>query len=607
MPSLERYLSSTTATNPTFSADGRYLVFISNITGVPQLWRVEIADQILWPEQLTFGEDRVMYAACSPVDNRIVFGRDAGGNENMQLFLLDPDTGEEYPLTAGHKDAMHLPGAWSADGRQITFAANRWRKGLFDIYVQAIDSDDEAEMIWHSESPGFPYFSQFTPDGGRVAFSRVNSTFNHDLVEVEVSSGIFRVFADFEHDIRYGGLAYSKDGTMLYVLTDEDSDFLYLAQINRETDEMTVLAAPEWDVELLCLSPDGRLLAYVVNVEGSSELYLYDLETMTSHRALGVEGVISALAFRPDCSGLAYVQNVATRNNSIYLWDLQQPAATAAIRPLTRAAHGGIPLESFVAPELIHYPTFDTEADGTPRQIPAWLYRPPGKTADIPVIVYVHGGPASQFRPEFFDWMQYFVHNGYAILAPNVRGSTGYGRRYTAMDDVEKRMDSVKDLAYAAQWIKAQPEFDGARIVVYGRSYGGFMVLSALTTYPDLWVAGVEFVGISNWVTFLENTSGYRRAHREAEYGSVIRDRALLMQMSPIHHVDNIRVPLLIFHGANDPRVPLSETQQMVKAIKTPVEFVVFDDEGHQFVKRKTHLVVYPTVLRFLEKYVNPS
>lgn len=222
-------------------------------------------------------------------------------------------------------------------------------------------------------------------------------------------------------------------------------------------------------------------------------------------------------------------------------------------------------------------------------------------------MVLVHGGPEGQTTAYFHFLIQFLVNNGYAVLAPNVRGSTGYGKAYSHLDDVEKRMDSVADLAQAAQWLRQQPEIDGERLVVYGGSYGGFMVLSALTTYPDLWAAGVCLVGISNFVTFLENTSGYRRAHREAEYGSLERDREFLERIAPINHIDKLTAPLMVIHGANDPRVPLSEAEQMVAALRArgvPVEFLVFDDEGHGLVKLKNKLVAYPAVIAFLEKYV---
>jgi dipeptidyl aminopeptidase/acylaminoacyl peptidase len=256
-----------------------------------------------------------------------------------------------------------------------------------------------------------------------------------------------------------------------------------------------------------------------------------------------------------------------------------------------------------VSPELVRYPTFDKEG-AEERRIPAWFFKPRGAgEGPMPAVVIVHGGPESQFRP-YFNWFaQYLLSQGYAVLAPNVRGSTGYGKAYGHLDDVRKRMDSVADLAYGAKWLAAQAAIDSDRLVVYGGSYGGFMVLSSLTTYPEIWAAGVDIVGISNFVTFLENTSEYRRAHREAEYGSLANDRDFLQEISPLSHVDRIEAPLLVIHGTNDPRVPVSEARQLVSALEergVPTELLVFEDEGHGLVKLKNKQVAYPAIVRFL-------
>ncbi len=315
--------------------------------------------------------------------------------------------------------------------------------------------------------------------------------------------------------------------------------------------------------------------------------------------APGVAGMFDGhLDFSAGSDQIAFSYTSASHTSDIYVWDLEQDK----VHQVTRSSHGGIPLDAFIAPRLIHYPTFDQ------REIPAWFYTPEAqRNTPLPVVVMVHGGPEAQFRPYFHFLAQYFVHQGYAVLAPNVRGSTGYGKAFSHLDDVEKRMDSVADLSFAATWLKAQPEIDGDRIAVYGGSYGGFMVLSALTTYPDLWAAGVNIVGISNLVTFLENTSEYRRSHRESEYGSLAHDRDFLESIAPINHIDKIQAPLFVIHGANDPRVPLSEAEQLVTALQernNPVEFLVFDDEGHGIAKLKNKLVAYPAVVEFLGKYL---
>jgi dipeptidyl aminopeptidase/acylaminoacyl peptidase len=295
---------------------------------------------------------------------------------------------------------------------------------------------------------------------------------------------------------------------------------------------------------------------------------------------------------------VAFSFTSATRTSNIYTWNL----TTDQVHEIMCSSHGGIPEETFVSPELIHYPTFDEH------KIPAWFYKPQIEgSRPWPVIVYVHGGPESQFKPYFNFLIQYFLAHGYAVLAPNVRGSTGYGKAFSHLDDVKKRMDSVADLAYAAYWLKEQPQIDGGKMIVYGGSYGGFMVLAAMTHYPDLWTAGVNLVGISNLATFLENTSLYRRAHREAEYGSLEKDRGFLESIAPINHLDKVQAPLMVIHGANDPRVPLSEAEQLVESLKArgvPVEFLVLEDEGHGIVKYKNKEVVYPAIVTFLEKHL---
>jgi dipeptidyl aminopeptidase/acylaminoacyl peptidase len=390
--------------------------------------------------------------------------------------------------------------------------------------------------------------------------------------------------------------------------TDFGADYLYIARLDLASGELETLAAPDWDCEAMCLSRDGGMLAYAVNLDGARRLYLLDLGTGAMREApptAHASGLLAdgRLVFAPEGSRLAFAFTTATSTADIYAWDLGSDAVWA----VTRSSHGGIPRDAFAAPQLLHYPTFDRDDDGDVRQIPAWFYKPEQGEPPYPVVAMVHGGPESQYSPGFHPVIQYLLASGYAVLAPNVRGSTGYGKAYSHLDDVEKRMDSVADLAYAARWLRDQPDVDGERIAVYGGSYGGFMVLSALTAYPDLWRAGVDIVGISNLATFLENTSEYRRAHREAEYGSLVRDRAFLESIAPINHIDQVRAPLMVIHGANDPRVPLSEAEQLVEALETrgiPVEFLVFGDEGHGLVKLKNKLVAYPAIVAFLEKYV---
>ncbi|MBN1874366.1 MAG: S9 family peptidase [Anaerolineae bacterium] len=621
MYTIAQYLNVRRAYSPSFSSDGRKLAFLMDVTGVPQVWQVAVPpvlSEVLWPDQLTFGNERVSQPVFSPApgDTRLIYSCDIGGSEKMQLFLLSLDEGTVVNLTAGYEDAMHIFGEWSANGSHILFAANRRDPRIFDLYCQPVSSSvpGEAVLVWQNDRPGYLYNQSFSPDGQHAVVTRMASSFNHDLLEIDLKTGAARALLATAAWVRFPSIQYAPDGSSLFINTDLESDFLYIARLDLETGLLETLSAPaSWDCEGMKLSPDGRLLAYTINVEGAHQLQIYDVATATVRTAPGlgeVPGMVMGdIAFSSVDRRVAFAFTSATRTTDVYVWDL----VCDQVLPVTRASHAGIPTTTFVAPALVRYPTFDTDESGAPRQIPAWFYRPVPIVADpptalpLPVIVMVHGGPEGQFRAYFHALIQYFVRHGYAVLAPNVRGSTGYGKTYSHLDDVEKRMDSVADLAHAVYWLRNQPGVDGERIVVFGGSYGGFMVLAALTAYPDLWAAGVDVVGISNLVTFLENTSDYRRAHREAEYGSLARDREFLESIAPINHVDNICVPLMVIHGANDPRVPLSEAEQLVAVLKqrdVPVEFLVFDDEGHGIVKLKNKLVAYPAIIAFLEKYV---
>jgi dipeptidyl aminopeptidase/acylaminoacyl peptidase len=611
--SIDRYINCRAAYFPTLSADGRCLAFISDITGRAQVWSIDLDDlkhAIPWPRQLTFAPDQVMYAQFSPEPDRkrLLYTHDIGGSENAQLFMLNLDEAKETCLSEGFGEAMHIPGEWSVDGKQLLFTANRRDKSQFDLYRLNPDGG-ETEMIWQHQEAGFLYGMIWSPNGERVALIRAAQSAKHDLFEVNLETGIVRQLNPVDHPARFATISYSRDGRYLFAHTDLDSDFLHVAKLDLATGSWEKLVHPNWDIELFAHSANGRYLAYVINQDGDSRLEVIDLATGTARPAPEPKtrpGTIGwfdhLLAFSPDSRFLAFSYASATRTSDVYLWDLDLHKDNLTL--CTSSSHGGIPLSSFVAPALIHYPTFDG------RQIPAWFYMPLGKdTGTAPVVVMVHGGPESQYRPYFNFLAHYLVHQGYAVLAPNVRGSTGYGNAYSHLDDVEKRMDSVADLAYAAHWLRSQPRIDAHRIAIYGGSYGGFMVLSALTTYPELWAAGVNIVGISNFVTFLENTSSYRRAHRESEYGSLAHHRDFLETISPLNQAQKISVPLMVIHGANDPRVPLSEAEQLVDVLSkrdVTAEFLVFEDEGHGIAKLKNKLVAYTAVGNFLNRVLRP-
>ena len=623
--SIEQFLNIRSATGPSFSPDGRTVAFLSNTTGVMQLWQVPVEGG--WPTLLTFTNESVRGGWYCPTHYEIVFSMDTGGNERTQLYrLAGIDGGMNHTLGDGwtaadltqEPKAIHTFGGWSHDGQSIAFSANREKPDRFDIYVQKIG--EKGKLI--TQGPG-GYFAPvgWSPDDRFLLVNRMESNFNQDIYVADVASGKTLHITPHQGQAQYHSPHWSGDGKLVYcVSTHGGRDLAGLLEIDLNAGKFNFLETPPNEVEALAVSHRGRWLAWLVNVDGKSELRLRDMQSGTTHDFAGMPlGVVSQLDFAPDETRLSFVFDGPRNNPDIWVADLVENRKAA---PVTSSSRAGIPFSSFVEPELIRYKSFDG------LQIPAWFYAPSpaslafnasekgteakgeDKKSDNrlpPVIVYPHGGPESQTRPNFNALFQYFLQRGYGILAPNVRGSTGFGTKYMNLDNTVKRMDSVKDLAHAVHWLRDNKQADPKRIAVYGGSYGGFMVLAAVTNYPDLFAAGIDIVGIANFVTFLENTGAYRRAHREAEYGNLREHKKFLEEISPINHVDKIQCPMMVIHGANDPRVPIGEAEQIVAALKKrniPVEYLRYEDEGHGLAKLKNRLDAYPKMVAFLDKYL---
>jgi dipeptidyl aminopeptidase/acylaminoacyl peptidase len=629
--SIDRYLNIRAANGPSFSPDGRFVSFLTNITGIAQLWQVPVESG--WPTQLTFTNESVRGGHYNPRRHEIIYSMDVGGNERTQLYRLHGIGGDtDHGLGNGWVDedvtrepkAIHTFGGWSHDGEQIAFSANREDPSRFDIYIQKVplsggrEPPEPARLL--QKGPGGYYLAfGWSPDDRRLLAHKMESNFNQDLYAIEVAgaahgvSGSSQVkhLTPHQGDAQYHSPSWSADGKSIYCAsTAGGRDIADLAQIDVATGKLSyIMKESAHEVERVLASPKGRWLAWILNIEGRSILHLLDLKNnqQVSLPELPL-GVIAEMDFSQDDSKLALVFDGPRYNMDVWILDL----TTFKHRQLTHSSRAGIPFSQFVEPELIHYKSFDG------RMIPAWFYRPAspsplGGEGRVrgnelpPVILYPHGGPESQTRPNFVSIFQYFVERGYAILAPNVRGSTGYGTAYMNLDNTVKRMDSVADLAHAAYWLRDQKQGDPKRLAVYGGSYGGFMVLAAVTHYPELWAAGIDVVGIANFVTFMEKTGAYRRAHREAEYGNLREHREFFEKISPIHHVDKIKCPMMVIHGANDPRVPVEEAEQIVAALKKrniAVEYLRYEDEGHGLVKLKNRLDAYPKMAAFLDKYL---
>ncbi len=599
MYDIERYLNVRSAFGATFAPDDT-LAFRMDTTGTPQVW--SLSEPGAWPRQRTFHDERVTFASFSPERQELAFGMDEGGDERQQLYRLDPD-GTVANLTA--TDAKHRWGGWSHDGDRFTFASNRRDEAVFDIYVQGRDErGEDAELIHQGE--GWLSVGGWSPDDDRLLLHEAHSSFDHDVYVLDVASGERTHITGHdgrEDGVRYSSLSWGPDGDCVYCCTDLDADTQYLARLDAETGAVeTVAEGGEWNVDGVALDDETGRLVYSRNVDGYTELTVGELADTTSLEPFPdpeiPAGVAGGVSFDDDADRFAVSVTADTENTNVYVADVE----TGAAERWTRAATAGIPPETFVASALVRYETFDG------RDIPAFYATPDETEADgTPVVVDVHGGPESQRRPSFSAVTQYFLAHGYAVFEPNVRGSTGYGREYTHLDDVEKRMDAVADLEAAVEWLADRPEVDADRIVAKGGSYGGFMVLAALTEYPELWAAGVDSVGIANFVTFLENTGPWRRELREVEYGSLAEDRELLEDISPVNNIERIRAPLFVLHGANDPRVPVGEAEQIAEeAAKqgVPVRTLIFEDEGHGISKLENRIEAYREIVDFLDEHV---
>jgi dipeptidyl aminopeptidase/acylaminoacyl peptidase len=625
---IQQYLNIKSAGSPTLSPDAKQMAYLTNVTGTSQVWLIDLPNGT--PKQLTNYEDNVSFVRWLPDGSGIIFGKAISGDENTQFFWMKPDGSGVRSLTDEPK-VRHNFGDISADGKTIYYASNKRNRNYFDIYRMDIASGKE-ELIYQQN--GNNDFAAVNDNGSKIIVSRDGTelSLDNNLYLYDVRSKKETLLTPHSGASQFGDVHFTADG--IVYTTEDNREFAGLAQMRKKNAsgddwsdanrEVRILDDQKWDVSGVEMTDYPSVVAYTVNRDGFSELYLRKVETggkplITTVAAkaetvkLPAQGIVGGLTLSKDQSKLAFTFNSAKYNSDIWVYDL----ASKKLTEVTKSDRAGIPQTSFIEPKLIKYKTFDG------REIPAWYYTPrytavtvPGKSAPgtmsiqrvpLRVIVSVHGGPEGQERPGFSALYQYYLSRGYAILATNVRGSTGYGKTYTHLDDVRKREDSVKDLAYAVEWLKTQGRADPKRIAVMGGSYGGYMTLAAITLYPDLWAAAVDTVGIANWESFLKNTSGYRRRQREVEYGMLDKDIDFLRSISPIAKVDRIKAPLFVIAGRNDPRVPYTEAEQMVGALRkrgAVVEYKLYADEGHGVAKLKNRLELYPLVADFLDKYM---
>ena len=608
-PEFARYLNIRSAIAPVLAPEGGRVAFLTDVTGTFQVWSVGTRGEgdARWPRQLTFMSEKVWELYGTSAAPHLIAVSDVGGNERYQFHLIsnfgvDGEGHETHAVRTltTNADAIHTFGAWSDNGREIVYTSNA-RNGVdFDLYRMELDTVT-ATLI--HEARGLRSAVAWSPDGRIVLSAEEVATLEVDLFALDLATGTEHRITAGHKPARYWAFAWTVRG--LYLLTDATHDRGALCRMDPDGGSLTPLFSADdepghGELELFAVAHDGRTAAFTINVQGYSHLYLLDLLSGRRQRVDDLpDGVISSVRFNARGTFLVFALQTPVATSDV--WSVRVLDAT--MRKLTFSNRAGLDVTTFSKPALVQFPSFDG------RQIPAFVYTPQGDApaGGFPCVLYVHGGPASQLRPELFVTFQYFLSQGFAILAPNVRGSTGYGRAWVALDDVELRMDSVADLKAAVDWLHTQPAINGDRIAIYGRSYGGFMTLAALTEYPEAFAAGIDVVGIANWVTFLERTGPWRRAHREREYGSLATDRDFLERISPIHKAEAIRAPLLVLAGDNDPRVPISESEQVVERVRAnggTVKFVRYADEGHIFSKLANRIDSFTQMADFLNHYL---
>jgi dipeptidyl aminopeptidase/acylaminoacyl peptidase len=440
------------------------------------------------------------------------------------------------------------------------------------------------------------YGIDWSPNGKDILMWRMHAPFNQDLFLLGTRGSDIRCLTEHKGDASFTQASFGPDGHQIYLVTDMGREFAAPAILELEDPMPHVMMDAKWDIEGLALSDDGKRLAFTRNVDGLSRLTIWEPPGPQADIRLPA-GVISGLKWSHGGEMLAFAFSGAKHNLDIWSHDLRD----GSTRRVTRSSTSGLDLGIPPSPKLVRYPSFDGLS------VPSFLYRGSGSHRLPRAVVYIHGGPESQFRPGFNPLVQFFVSMGLTVIAPNVRGSTGYGRTYTHLDDVRLRMNSVADIERLVAHLKKSGEID-AKAAVIGGSYGGFMVLACMYRYPKLWAAGVDIVGISNFVTFLENTGPWRRKLRAIEYGDPVRDRDFLERISPLNNATKIVAPLLMIHGTNDPRVPFKETKQIERELKRlgrKAEVLVFRDEGHGLVKLKNRIKGYTAAAEFLLEHLS--
>jgi len=596
-----RYLEFRAAGFSSWHPTKREMLISTRFGDTPQLHQVKIPGGAR--RQLTFTLEPVGGGIWQPKQGRyIVFAQDAGGGEFYQYYRLDPDTGRITLLTDGK--SRNGSGRFSKDGEWFAYTSTRRTGRDTDVWLMN-PAEPKSDRLLCELSGGGWSVSDWSHDGTKLLLQEYISINKSRIYLADAKTGAKELLTPDETvPVSYGEAQFARDGKSIFITTDKDSEFQRLMRIELLSKKTQLLTADlNWDVDSFDLSPDGKTVAFITNEDGVGKIHLIDARSGKKLRGPELPlGIPSGVTWHENGRDLAFSFNSAKSPTDAYSYDVK----TGKLERWTESETGGLNTAGFIEPELIRVKSFDG------LQVSGFLYRPdakkfPGKR---PVIVNIHGGPEGQSRPIFQARNNYYLNElGVAILFPNVRGSSGYGKTFLALDNGFKREDSVKDIGAFLDWIAKDDSLDAERIAVMGGSYGGYMTLASLVHFGNRLRCGVDVVGISSFITFLKNTQDYRRDLRRVEYGDE-RDPAMaehLQRISPLTNVDKIRKPLFVVQGKNDPRVPVTEAEQMVAAIREKggtVWYLMAKDEGHGFGKKRNVDFQFLSTIQFLREHL---
>lgn len=568
---------------PSFSPDGGRVALLSNLTGIFQIWTAPVSGG--WPQLITPLADWITKVAWSPDGAWIAFEMAPGGGMNRQIYVIRPGGTDLRLLTNGGQENNWL-GQWTPDSKHLAIASNRDDPEAMDIFL--IDVASGAIQL-AAKNRGTGHVEDISRDGRYAILQRSTHRSDVNLYLIHLETGAETLLTPHDGTGNFHTGTFSADGRTVYLTSDQNRDRVAFARIHLDQQGQpgeieTLVARDDADLDDLAVAKDGSEAVLVWNVAGRTELSFFDCATGQSRPGpeLPVECVLD-IAYSPNSRSVAMTMTGATAPRDVWVLDRQSEHFTQ----ITQSPHPGVDLDTLVRPSLVHFAGHDG------LDLSGWLYVPHDLERPGPIVLDFHGGPEGQSRPIFNSTYQALLQQGIAVLAPNIRGSSGFGKRFVNLDNGPLRFDAVRDIKACVDYVVGAGIADPERIGISGGSYGGYMTMAGLTEYPDLFAAGANLFGIVNFATFFEHTEPWMAAVSKVEYGDPDTQADMLRELSPIHRVDRVRAPTLVLHGANDTNVPVVEAEQVVEELArqgVPVEYVLFPDEGHGFVKEPNRI-----------------